>query len=80
MDRGGLQSHALKRVERLETLWEQTRRGSREAADVPGSKLLEAVTEPQRRSRKPLTPHQIDAIHAARQWRKRDDDRPAVRG
>lgn len=63
VDLGGFQSHALKQVERLEALWEQARRGADEPEDVDGSDLLE---EPTRRSRTPLTPHQIDAIHTVR--------------
>jgi hypothetical protein len=64
--RGGLQSHALKRVERLEALWELARQGSDQPDDAGTSEILEAVTEPTRRSRTPLTPHQVDAIHTAR--------------
>lgn len=66
VDVGGLQSHALKRVERLEALWKQASKGADAAAETPASELLEAVTEPTRRSRTPLTPDQIDAIHTAR--------------
>ena len=66
MDGGGLQSHAFKRVERLESLWEHARRGSDQPDEVCTAELLEAVTEPTRRSRTPLMPHQIDAIHTAR--------------
>lgn len=66
MDGGGLQSHALKRVERLEVLWEQARWGADAAAEMSASELLEAVTEPTRRSRTPLTTNQIDAIQTAR--------------
>ena len=66
VDVGGLQSHALKKVERLEALWEQARLGSDKSDDVGASELFDAVTEPTRRSRTPLTSHQIDAIHTAR--------------
>lgn len=63
--RGGLQSHALKRVERLEALWEQARQSPDQSDHVGISELLSAVTEPTRRSRTPLTPHQIGAIQTA---------------
>lgn len=67
VDRGGLHSHEWKRVERLEAAWELARRGIGSAGSAADSGLGEAVTEPTRRSRTPLTAKQIDAIHTARE-------------
>ncbi|WP_082405820.1 helix-turn-helix domain-containing protein [Microbacterium sp. No. 7] len=47
-------------------MWEQARRGNDAPVETPAAELVEAVTEPTRRSRTPLTPHQIDAIRMAR--------------
>lgn len=63
---GGLQSHEWKRVERLESVWEQARMGLGSLGSAAGSGLAGAVTEPKRRSRTPLTPKQMDAIDTAR--------------
>lgn len=66
VDQGGLKSHEWKRVERLEALWEQARRDVGSLAGLTDSGLVSTVTEPKRRNRTPLAPHQIDAIQAAR--------------
>jgi hypothetical protein len=66
VDLGGLQSHELKRVERLESAWELAKRGVGSSGSAADSDLVGAVTEPMRRSRTPLTAKQIDAIHTAR--------------
>lgn len=65
MGRGGLQSHECKRIERLEAMWELAKRGLGSAGSVADSGLAEAVMEPKRRSRTPLTANQIDAIQTA---------------
>lgn len=67
MDRGGLQPHEWKRVERLEAVWEPAKRGLGSSGSVADSGLGEAITEPKRRSRTLLTPNQIDAIQTARE-------------
>jgi hypothetical protein len=66
VDRGGFQPHEWKRVERLEAVWELAKRGLRASGSTADSGLVDAVTEPTRRTRTPLTAKQIDAIHTAR--------------
>ncbi len=66
MERGGFQSHEWKGVERLEAVWELAKRGLGSTDSTADSGLADAVTEPTRRSRTPLTAKQIDAIHTAR--------------
>ncbi|TSD62438.1 hypothetical protein FNM00_11725 [Aeromicrobium piscarium] len=66
VDRGGLESHEWKRVERLEAVWELAKRGLGASGSAADSGLGEVITEPKRRSRTPLTAKQIDAIHTAR--------------
>lgn len=67
VDRGRLQPHEWKRVERLEAVWELAKRDLGSAGSTADSGLVGAVTEPKRRSRTPLTPNQIDAIQTARE-------------
>ena len=66
VDRGGLQPHEWKRVERLEAVWELAKQGIGSSGATADSGLAGAVTEPKRQSRTPLTAKQIDAIHTAR--------------
>ncbi|WP_051208319.1 hypothetical protein [Propionicicella superfundia] len=66
VDRGRLQPHEWKRVERLESVWELAKRGLGASGSTADSGLAGAVTEPKRRNRTPLTANQIDAIHTAR--------------
>lgn len=66
MDRGGFQPHEWKRVARLEAVWELAKRGLRSSGSTADSGLVDAVTEPTRRTRTPLAAKEIDAIHTAR--------------
>lgn len=66
MDRGGLQPHEWKRVERLEAVWELAKRDLGSSGSTVDSRLTGAVMAPTRQSRTPLTAKQIDAIHTAR--------------
>ncbi|QPS32773.1 hypothetical protein I6G59_12350 [Brevibacterium casei] len=55
VDRGGLQPHERKRVERLEAVWTLAKRGLWSAGSAADSGPAGAVTEPRRRNRTPHT-------------------------
>lgn len=67
VDRGGLQPHEWKRVERPEAVCEVAKQGLGSSGSTADSVLIGAVTEPKRRNRTPLTAKPIDAIQTARE-------------
>src|SRR5690606_20628512 len=54
------------RVERLVSAWNQGSDGVAEPAVGPEDPLIEAATEPRRRTRTPLTDAEVDAMRTAR--------------
>ena len=62
----GLEPNELVRFERLQTVWDQAKRGICDTLAAQREQGFEAVTEPSRSPRTPPTPEEVDAMRTAR--------------
>ena len=66
MDADGLKPNTWQRFERLGTAWKQAKLGIDDESQEAAEAETEAVANPRRRARTPLTESQVDAIRTAR--------------
>ncbi len=62
----GLEPNELLRFERLETVWDQARRGVCDGLAAQREQGFEVVTEPSRPPRTRPTPEEVDAMRTAK--------------